>query len=474
MKKILLLLTVFCVVSSQAKNFVAVLETMSQIISYEEKIFVTDKIRGEASYVLPKKDFAVMTRENIVQMLPPGKSIEECEGSCLVETGKNISADYVCQGRVTQVGSKLALTIELYSTRDAELLSTINMRAENIDDMLNELEQILPNFFKPLLEKNNEIRDSLVETAGTIDSVIQIEIAADSNGVVEQVEAFADTDGVAEQSVTVADSAVALDSAEVDSAKKDANVVMDIIAEKADTTGVEKPVDSLPTKPVDSTVGSTRNIFFGIYASATYNDVYGMSLKFKNVETKTYSVKISGDDELMGNFWGVGFNGGLGLLYNLNSMFGLHLELGVAYRHAAGDSEVSAELEWDDASKAPEKGGFGLSMEFTQFRLDIPVMVRLRVNPIYFELGVLSSVCFTSSFESTVEYDDEESSYEKKGFADVFETGLIVGLGSSRKIGVGTLDFSLRFAWGLLPLGEFAGNEPKTLQGQLNVTYWFM
>lgn len=64
-------------------------------------MFLTDKLRDRAKAVLPAyMGYVIMTRENINAMLPPGKSIEECEGSCLVETGKNIAADYVAQARV--------------------------------------------------------------------------------------------------------------------------------------------------------------------------------------------------------------------------------------------------------------------------------------------------------------------------------------------------------------------------------------
>ena len=135
-----------------AQTYVAILETMSQAVSHEEKVYVTDKIRGEASNVLPSGDFMVMTRENITQMLPPGKTIEECVGSCLVETGKNIAADYIAQGRITKVGSNLALVVELYSTADNNLIKTINIRVADIDAILNELEKKAPELFQPLID----------------------------------------------------------------------------------------------------------------------------------------------------------------------------------------------------------------------------------------------------------------------------------------------------------------------------------
>ncbi|MCF0216241.1 MAG: hypothetical protein HUK21_07180 [Fibrobacteraceae bacterium] len=137
-----------------SQTFVAILETMSHTedVSLQEKLFVTDKIREVASNLFLGKGFIVMTRENISQMLPPDKSIEECEGNCLVETGKNIAADYIGQGRISRVGTKIALAVELYSTGDNNLVKSISLRAGDIDDLLNQLEARAPELFKPLID----------------------------------------------------------------------------------------------------------------------------------------------------------------------------------------------------------------------------------------------------------------------------------------------------------------------------------
>lgn len=71
-------------VPSLARNvFVAVLETVTlgTSISKAERAFLTDKLRSKAIEVLPTyNDFVIMTRDNILAMLPPGRSLEECEG----------------------------------------------------------------------------------------------------------------------------------------------------------------------------------------------------------------------------------------------------------------------------------------------------------------------------------------------------------------------------------------------------------
>ena len=129
MKKLslIVLILVFCFPALLFATHVAVLETISakDALSLEEKQYLTDVLRSEAVRALPaSKGFVIMTRENIQMMLPPGKAIEDCEGSCLVETGKNISADYVAQGRIGRFGSNLTITVELYETAGNKLIGS--------------------------------------------------------------------------------------------------------------------------------------------------------------------------------------------------------------------------------------------------------------------------------------------------------------------------------------------------------------
>ena len=89
---------------------VAVLETVTDEsakdrVPFPDRQYLTNVLREQAVTELPAdQNFVIMTRENIQQMLPPGKAIEDCEGSCLVETGKNIAADFICQAQVGSFG----------------------------------------------------------------------------------------------------------------------------------------------------------------------------------------------------------------------------------------------------------------------------------------------------------------------------------------------------------------------------------
>ena len=124
--------------------YVAVLETISGsgVVTHEEKLYLTDVLRSEAVKALPAElNFTIITRENINMMLPTGKVIEDCEGECLVETGKNISADYVAQAHVGRFANDLTITVELYETAGNKLLGSFSSRAPNIESIEREIRE---------------------------------------------------------------------------------------------------------------------------------------------------------------------------------------------------------------------------------------------------------------------------------------------------------------------------------------------
>lgn len=136
---------------------VAVLETIGEgkVLGRAERMYLTDRLREVAVKTLPAyMGFTIMTRENINEMLPPGKSLEECEGSCLVETGKNISADFIAQARVNKFGSKLTISVELYETAGNKLISSFTGRSSDADGLLEEVEKKAVSLFSAIKAQN--------------------------------------------------------------------------------------------------------------------------------------------------------------------------------------------------------------------------------------------------------------------------------------------------------------------------------
>ena len=150
----------FCLVAWASATHVAVLETgadgvAKEIVSATDRQYLTNVLREEAVKQLPAaENYTIMTRENIQQMLPPGKAIEDCEGSCLVETGKNIAADYICQARIGSFAGDLTLSVELYETAGNKLIASFNGHGTNLKELLALIEQKSPDFF--MVVKNME------------------------------------------------------------------------------------------------------------------------------------------------------------------------------------------------------------------------------------------------------------------------------------------------------------------------------
>ena len=148
----LLLLVVLLLAGASFAKFVAVLETVGDGkdgLSLSERQYLTNMLREQAVQELPAElNFTIMTRENIMMMLPPGKSIEDCEGSCLAETGKNIAADYVAQARVGKVGSNISISVELYETAGSKLVASFNGLGANVDALIDVIKAKAPEFFR--------------------------------------------------------------------------------------------------------------------------------------------------------------------------------------------------------------------------------------------------------------------------------------------------------------------------------------
>ena len=180
MKRIFLLVVILMAFSVDAfATHVAVLETVAdessrENVSYSDRQYLTNVLREQAVKELPAtQNYVIMTRENIQQMLPPGKAIEDCEGSCLVETGKNIAADYICQARVGSFGGALTLSAELYETAGNKLISSFNGRGADVNGLLEIIKQKSPEFFRVIKEMNPPVPEPVPVAVEEIDSVPQ-------------------------------------------------------------------------------------------------------------------------------------------------------------------------------------------------------------------------------------------------------------------------------------------------------------
>lgn len=101
-----------------------------------DRRFFSTRLQNSARKAAPQ--LFVMTRENIEGLLKAsGTSLEECEGQCAVETGRKIGADLVVSGRISQVGSKLALQMQLHRTDTGELIAGEEAIGKGEDELLD-------------------------------------------------------------------------------------------------------------------------------------------------------------------------------------------------------------------------------------------------------------------------------------------------------------------------------------------------
>lgn len=154
MKNFLSVLLVLLFPMVAAATHVAVLETVAakeSRVSVQECRYMTDELRNAALKVLPaEQNYTIMTRENISVMLPPGMTVEDCEGECLAETGRKIAADYVVQAHIAVFGDKLSLTAELYATASGKLVGSFTGRGDDVNSLLQLIQEQSFEFFKKI------------------------------------------------------------------------------------------------------------------------------------------------------------------------------------------------------------------------------------------------------------------------------------------------------------------------------------
>ncbi|GBU25223.1 hypothetical protein R83H12_01864 [Fibrobacteria bacterium R8-3-H12] len=154
-----------------AINNVAVLEllpneSVSESIRIEESRHLTDELRRQAVMNLPKGEYSVLTRDNIIALLPPDEKEAECLAeSCAVEIGRAIGAEYITQGTIGKFANKLTISVELYESMSGKLLSSIVFESENIEGLLGAIRSEAKPLFQGILDLRPAVTVPPPETA---------------------------------------------------------------------------------------------------------------------------------------------------------------------------------------------------------------------------------------------------------------------------------------------------------------------
>ena len=219
----------------------------------------------------------------------------------------------------------------------------------------------------------------------------------------------------------------------------------------------------------------SKHFWGGITVGITYNDYFNTKFGIDDIKPrKDYNLTISGADDLLDNFWGVGFKAGMSGMFIVSPYFNLRGDLSLALRQGSGKTNASVILDWKDPDLEDQKSDLEIEYSASQLNIDVPILARISIpGAIYFEAGPMFSFNVYSKSESKITDIYGTEKFEEKNGLKAFEFDIAAGLGISRSIGKSMLDFDLRFVFGMTRISD-NDDAPKTWQGQLNITYWFL
>jgi len=168
MNKLLFILLFLALAAyGQTQERVAVINTLDDYdsVSVAELTYLTDKLRETAVNVLPAERFGIMTTESIVAFLGSlENTVRVCkESSCLAELGRQVSADYVAQGRLGRFSGNLTIKVELYSVVSGNLMGSFAGESKDIAGLRDIINENAADLFKRMLAEQKVPKPELAK-----------------------------------------------------------------------------------------------------------------------------------------------------------------------------------------------------------------------------------------------------------------------------------------------------------------------
>ena len=117
--------------------------------------YLSDRVRAEI--LDARLGVQVMTRENMLVLLQAqGKSLENCEGECEVDTGRRLGADYVVSGDLLRVGASLKATLKLHDTHTGTLLGAVSASGVDVEALDGNLPAAVKRLVEPIAPRKAE------------------------------------------------------------------------------------------------------------------------------------------------------------------------------------------------------------------------------------------------------------------------------------------------------------------------------
>ena len=170
------------------------------------------------------------------------------------------------------------------------------------------------------------------------------------------------------------------------------------IATPAPATKEEKPAEPQPAQD------KPKRFWGGVTVGITYNDYFSTKFGLDDLKSgKDYKFSVSGADDLLSSFWGVGFKAGMSCMFIASPYFNLRSDLNIALRQGTGKTNASVILDWKDSDKTDEKSDLEIEYSATQLNIDLPFLARVTIpGAIYFEAGPMFSFNVYSKSESKI------------------------------------------------------------------------
>ena len=119
----------------------------------QEVNYIVELVRESARKALPPQRYILLTKENILEMLPEGSRLVDCsDAECAVQVGRMVGADYVVDGDVTRFGGELRVRFSLHDTVNGNVLSiqraggkSVISLEDTVSEASGKLFLILPN-----------------------------------------------------------------------------------------------------------------------------------------------------------------------------------------------------------------------------------------------------------------------------------------------------------------------------------------
>jgi TolB-like protein len=143
-------------VYAEGDQRIAVLELANPAgLARQEVQYLSDLLRRLASSELAQ-NFLVIDKANVLELLPPERTLEECIGKCAVETGRLLQASYIITGDIIKFGPSLRVTVRLHDTQTGRLIASEVASGRTVLDMESGIQEAGGRLLRRLIKGARE------------------------------------------------------------------------------------------------------------------------------------------------------------------------------------------------------------------------------------------------------------------------------------------------------------------------------